>query len=1110
MLTFVYCVGRIRLTDRNRVLSLTELFSFKGGNNMKKMCKSLLSLMLVLIVVLGVVSPVAPIASALSYSNFYTDSDIWLVDCNTHKTASTINLYGRADYFCLKLKQTDSYKDIFYFRLYSDSKKNKEVLSYSTEYSEKGTKYITLPVSFDDLKSGTYYAETYVYKRCVHGPTGVQLPDSYVPREVDEDTRRTYKIIIQKKGTSIDEMNTVMYGYENTENGPRIYWYSVPGATGYYVYRKSPKTGKYSKIKTVKDSGDKFTGYTDSTYKGENVTRYYKVVAYKGSLKTPSSLKSMKVKAYKTPTVKVETISDNRIKISWSKVSSDAKYTVYSRHNDSDSWKEVKTTGNRSYVLDAREYESNETYRFTVVAKVNGISSGYNTKGVALRYLEYPELKACTYPDDGGITVNWKSVSGADSYTVYRKKSQKSDWKELDTVKGGSTTEYTDLTANNEEYYYYSVRSVRKGVNGSMDKAGVPATILTSPVLSGFSELDGQSVRISWEKLPNKCEYVVLRKTTAGWEEIATTSNNYYDYNFNSLIAEETFTVRAERGKFASDFDPSGISYSSYPDVVITNVVATAENVTLTWKKPKNAGNSVVYKQVEDGEFVEIANTNETTFVDDFVDYGIKYTYKVAYYYNENVIEEATAEITLKLNSDVVEKEDEVYNTSLSYGTKSFTTKIKDYDKFSEYRIYRETENGWIRMTSSITEQGEITVKSNDFGKVESFAIVKITPDGDYRVITEPDFTVEFNSDYIPGTLVSASVENSYPTITWDFDSTKTADNIHVYRKVPESKNVYKLVGVVSAAQNFFVDESAKPNYVYDYQLRVEKDGFVTYGGPVVQVNYMGAPVFEIHNYKGGTWLRWSQPSRAEKYVVYKKLSSETEWTEIATTTNLYYDDKNDKKYVGVMYMVVAIDGNGNQSLAGYSGEWIYVPSVAEFEVKNESKNNKLTWKAVDGADGYLIVYEDYNIAKKKWSEEKTIKVSGGSKSSYTDKSVPANVLRRYRLHATYKGFEGVYSIDGGGYISTQPEITSIKSTNNGVKMKFSKISGVSEYVVYRKAPGDTKWKKLKTVSSRTYTDSSAKEGKKYSYTVKARFDKCGCPIYSTYNSKGWSITYNP
>lgn len=1070
---------------------------------MKKAFKSMLSLMLAVVVVFGVVTPIVPSASASDFEKHKGNSDMWLVDANTKSTSSTIKLYGRADYICLKIKKDSKYYARFYFEIYSDSKYKKEVASYSTA-GESGTNYVTLPISFDDIKSGTYYVKTYVYKEEMFSSA------YYMQTSIDPTTERTYKIKITKSGTDIDEMNTVMYGYENTEKGPRIYWYSVPGAKGYYVYRKSPKTGKYSKIKTVKDSGDKFTGYTDTTYKGENVTRYYKVVAYKGSLKTPSSLKSLKVKAYKTPTVKVETISDNRIKISWSKVSSGAKYTVYSRLDDSGSWKEIKTTSSRSYVLNAKNYESNEVYRFTVIASVKGISSGYNTKGVALRYLEHPELKACTYPADGGITVNWESVYGADSYIVYRKKSKKSDWQELCTVKGGSTTEYTDLTANNEDYYYYTVRSVRKGVNGSLDKDGVPATILSQPVLTGFTELDGQSIRITWEQLPNKCEYVVLRKTTAGWNEIATTSNNYYDYNFNSKIADETFTVKAERDAIESDFDKNGISYSSYPKVIISDFEATAEGVKLTWKKPANAGNSVVYKQVEDGEFVEVANTNETTFVDDSVEQGIKYTYKIAYCYNGNVIDVAATEKTLKLNSDIVECEAEVYNTSLNNGYKSFTTKIKDYDQLSEYRIYRETENGWVRVNSTITPDGEITVKNNTFGDVESFAIVKITPDGDYRVITEPDFTVEFVSDYIPTTLARASVENGYPTITWEFDPTKTADYIHIYRKAPESKNVYKLVGVVPATESSFVDESAKPNYVYDYQLRVEKDGFVTCGGPVAQVNYMGAPEIELSNEKGKVHLSWDKVSRATKYTVYKKLPTDENWTKLTTTEKLYFDDKNEVKYVGYQYMVRATDTDGNKSPDGVSEIWKYVPSVAEFNAKYSSGVTNLTWKAVSGADGYIIKYHDYSMKKKKWTYyDDYIKVKGGSKNNYTDKSIPGNVVRTYEVCAYYDGFEGVgSSYRDAGYITGKPEVKSLYSSFLGVRVKIKELSYADTHIIFRKAPGDKKWKKIGYAEDGIFYDSEVKDGVKYTYTVKARENTGRIYIYSPYDEKGKSITY--
>lgn len=1072
---------------------------------MKKVCKSILSLMLTIVVVMGVMSPVVTAADDFYFKEHLGDSDMWLVDANTKKTASTIYLYGRADYICLKLKKDSGYYASFYFKMYSDSKYKKEVASYSTG-SESGTNYVTIPISFDDLKSGTYYVKTYVYKETFRSNY------YYNETSVDPETERTYKIVINKKGTDVDDMNTVMYGYENTEKGPRIYWYSVPGAKGYYLYRKSPKTGKYSKIKTVKDSGDKFTGYTDTTYKGKNATRYYKVVAYKGSLKTPSSLKSIKVRALKTPTVKAEVISNNRIKVSWSKVSSNASYTIFYRHNDSSKWKEVKTVNKKtSCVIDANKFDNNEVYRFTVIANVDGVPSGYNTKGVARRFLEYPELKPCTYPEGGGITVNWKAVSGTDGYKVYRKLKSTADWVEIAEVDGKSTTKYTDSKANNKDLYYYTVRSMRKGVNGSMDVDGVSATILSQPVLTGIQAVDGQSIKISWEKIPNDCKYVVMMKTTDGWDEIATTKKGSYTYNMNSKIFEGTFTVKATRSGFTSTFDKNGVTYFAYPQVLFTDVEVKNDGATLKWKKPTNAENSVVYKKIGDGDYELLADTDAQSLVDSSVEPGVNYTYKIAYKYNGEIIENAAIEQPLCINTDVVERAGTAYGTTYSYvGYRTFTTKIKNYDSTSKYYFYHMTDNGWKRLPEKPDSSGKITVKSSDFTDVERFAIVRITPQGDCTLLFEPDFTVYFASDLI--TNAEGCVENGYPSLKWDLDLTKTGDNIHIYRKAPDSKDVYKRVGIVPATETSFVDKSAKSNYFYDYQLRVENDGFITYGGPIAQVNYMGAPVFEIHNFKGGTALRWSKVSRAEKYVVYKKLSSAEEWTEIATTTatDCYYEDKKDKKFVGVMYMVVAIDENGNQSPAGLSGEWIYVPSVSEFEVKNESKNNKLTWKAVEGADGYLITYDDYNIKKGKWGNKKTIKVTGGSKSSYTDKNVPANVLRRYRIEGVYKGFSGVYSIDGGGYISTQPKITSIKSTNNGVKMKFSKITGVSEYVVYRKGPGDAKWKKIKTVSSRSYTDSSVKKGKTYSYTVKAKFDSINAPIYSTYNSKGWSITYNP
>lgn len=89
-------------------------------------------------------------------------------------------------------------------------------------------------------------------------------------------------------------------------------------------------------------------------------------------------------------------------------------------------------------------------------------------------------------------------------------------------------------------------------------------------------------------------------------------------------------------------------------------------------------------------------------------------------------------------------------------------------------------------------------------------------------------------------------------------------------------------------------------------------------------------------------------------------------------------------------------------------------------------------------------------------------------------------------------------------YALPAPTISSVKNTENGIKVSFKKISGVSggNYRVYRKTSGKS-WTKLADVTGTTYTDKTAEAGKKYTYTVKY----IGKPANSIYDKTGLSIT---
>ena len=87
----------------------------------------------------------------------------------------------------------------------------------------------------------------------------------------------------------------------------------------------------------------------------------------------------------------------------------------------------------------------------------------------------------------------------------------------------------------------------------------------------------------------------------------------------------------------------------------------------------------------------------------------------------------------------------------------------------------------------------------------------------------------------------------------------------------------------------------------------------------------------------------------------------------------------------------------------------------------------------------------------------------------------------------------------------SQPKVTSIKSISNGVRLTWNRVNGAAKYRVFVK--NGNHWKALGDTLSTTWTNKTVKNNTKYTYTVRC-VSKDGKKFTSTYNSKGWSITY--
>ncbi|MGN1316568.1 MAG: hypothetical protein ACI4VW_05830 [Acutalibacteraceae bacterium] len=233
---------------------------------------------------------------------------------------------------------------------------------------------------------------------------------------------------------------------EATVTGVKISWSKVSGATGYRVYRKV-KGGSWV---TVKNASASETSYTDTSAPSGKYL-YYTVRGINGS--SASAYDTQGINYLKTPTVSVKNTASG-VKVSWNKVSGATSYYVYRKAGNATSWSKIATTSGSSYT--DKNVKSGTTYKYCIKAINSSVQSKAGSPAYeTIKFLSAPTLSSVT-STKSGITVNWKAVTGASGYIVYRDDGSGS-FKKLATVSGGKTVKYVDSTAQKGKTYSYRV-----------------------------------------------------------------------------------------------------------------------------------------------------------------------------------------------------------------------------------------------------------------------------------------------------------------------------------------------------------------------------------------------------------------------------------------------------------------------------------------------------------------------------------------------------------------------------------------------------------------------------------------------------------------------------
>ena len=375
---------------------------------------------------------------------------------------------------------------------------------------------------------------------------------------------------------------------------------------------------------------------------GSGISEDHQVHEFKDSgIRTPTGYRVYRFIAPITvddPEVtQIKSISDG-VRIKWGSVGKGVRYRVYYK-NSKGGWTRMTETASTSYIDD--DVRNGGTYTYTVrcVDSYGNFISDFNTTGWKHTYrcLDTPSItKLESTPDGVGIT--WNAVENtiddsAIEYRVYYKNS-KGNWTRMKQTAG---TYYLDDEVGEGKTYTYTVRCVDKDgdfvskyntTGWKHTFAGVAAPKITETV----SEATG--IRIKWKAVDGVAKYRVYYKSSSGeWKSMGETTGT--DFLDEDVAPGKTYTYSVRclnaKGYTVSPLNKTGVkgTYIGVDAPKMTSAENAPEGILLKWTPVDGAVRYRIYYKNKNGNWVNMAETTETEFLDDDVKLNQSFWYTV-------------------------------------------------------------------------------------------------------------------------------------------------------------------------------------------------------------------------------------------------------------------------------------------------------------------------------------------------------------------------------------------------------------------------------------------------------------------------------------------------
>ena len=936
----------------------------------------------------------------------------------------------------------------------------------------KGEKFsVVIKLESMDGKSGAYYVMESKYNLgnaaswYCGGEKGQSFYYNYGWRDMVESMGGNVRIKAYTDDVQIQKPSAPSgLSVSNTIASLTLKWNVVTDATGYEIYRAGTD-GKYSKITTVTS-----TSYVDTNVK--NNTQYsYKIKAYNAAgasaFSTAASLKKTQISV---SNLKADA-NGSKVQLSWTGGVTGAEGYVIYRRTEGGSYDEIGRTSGNTY---SNTISAGIKYYYAV-AVYSGSRTEDKCPEVGVMYLVAPSGLSVSNTI-ASLTLKWNAVKGATGYEIYRAGTD-GKYSKITTV---TSTSYVDTSVKNNTQYSYKIKAYNTACTSAFSTAASLKKTQIS-VSNLKADANGSKVQLSWTGGVTGAEgYVIYRRTEGGsYDEIGRTSGNTYSDTISAGI-KYYYTVAVYSGSRTEDKCPEvGAMYLATPSgLSVSNTIAS---LTLKWNVVTDATGYEIYRAGTDGKYSKIKTVTSTSYVDTNVKNNAQYSYRIKAYNTACTSAFSTAASLKKTQISVSNLKADANGSKVQLSWTGGVTGAEGYV------IYRRTEGGSyaeIGRTSGNTYSNTISAGIKYYYAVAVYSGSRTEdkcPEVGVMYLAEPAVTGASN--------ITSGVQVKWSKVTG-------ATGYIVYHK-GAGKGWARIADIKDGSTVNYTDTTAASGTTYTYTVRAyNKDTMSDWNSTKSLMRISDTTLTGASNITSGVQVKWSQVTGATGYIVYRKGAGKG-WGRIAdikSGSTVSYTDTTAASGTTYTYTVRAYNGST-------MGDWHSAKSLMRLSDTTVSGASNITygvqvkWSRVTGATGYIVYRKG---AGKGWGRIADIK--SGSTVSYTDTTAASGTTYTYTVRAYNGSTMGDWHSAKSVKRLSDPKLTSASKVSGGINVRWTRVTGATGYIVYRKS-GSGSWGRIadiKSGSTVSYTDRTAKAGTTYTYTVRA---------YSGSTMGDWSST---